>query len=94
MKTIEVNGREYKLKPPRVILQPYLRLYSDLVGKETSSFEEAEKTEVEIKRVIEKIFELAVEPRPLPEDEIPVLMQIANYVAQTFENAAGLFRRK
>ena len=82
MKTVEINGREYKIAPPDPWVVPYLNLLDNLSKKVPKTVEEAEKDAELMKKTIKKLFEAYITPEPVPEDYRALLFEFSQYVIE------------
>jgi len=82
METITVNNREYRVKPIKPALLPYLQLWGDLMTRRPKTVQEAEEISREIQELQNKIFAMAVEPTPPDEDAIDVIAELSRIILE------------
>ena len=94
MKTIEVDGRAYKIKILPPWLQAEIQRYGMLARKVPQSEEEADKLQADMKRCFDKVF-MVVEPKPSDEDAGEVFIALLTHLNESVAEAnrqAGQFR--
>lgn len=94
-RTITVDGREYRVKRVDPFLQPYLAYFSKLVSETPNSLEEAEKASEELRRVVDRVLEVCVEPMPPEEERFDVFTALLEVIAEVGEKTGYIkkFRR-
>jgi len=59
-KTVRIDGKEFVIRLPGVIIMPYLQLYRKLTATEPEDFEEAKKRAEELSDVVGEILKMCV----------------------------------
>ena len=60
-KTVRINGKEFVVRLPGIIIMPYLQLYRRLASTEPESLEDARRRARELSEVVNEILKMSVE---------------------------------
>ena len=92
-KTLKVNDREYRIKRIDPFLQPYIAYFSKLVSETPQSLEEAEKASEELRRVVDRVLEVCLEPMPPEEDRFDAFLALMSFIAEVGEERTTYIKR-
>jgi len=91
--TLTVNGREYRIKRVDPFLQPYIAYFSKLVSETPQSLEEAERASEELRRVVDRVLEVCLEPMPPEEDRFDAFLALMQFIADMGEEKLTYIKR-
>ena len=60
-KTVRIDGKEFVVRLPGIIIMPYLQLYRRLASTEPESLEDARRRARELSEVVNEILKMSVE---------------------------------
>ena len=86
MKTIEIDGRQYKIKVLPPWLQAQIQRYRLLARKVPATPEESDEIEAEMKRCFDRVFTV-VTPKPSEEDAGEVFIALLNHLNEAVKEA-------
>lgn len=81
-----IDGTEYTINPIPPYLTPSMMLYSRLAKKEAQTVEEAEKTEAEMKAIVDKVLNASVWPAPAKGHASELFKAVNNLTAKVMNN--------
>lgn len=84
---MKLSGTEYELFPVPPYLSPYSARIGELLKLKPANFEEAQKQSEEIDKLMEKLFEGTVTPKPNKTDSLRLFNAIIDLTNEVMQEA-------
>jgi len=93
MKTIKIDGAEYRFVRFDGDVIPYARLAEEYMTTPPANVEEAKKRSRELKVVMDEMFKLCLDQPPKPEHRWPVFLWLIDCIKDYTTRAARIARK-